>query len=134
LEKQLGENHPHVATSLNNLAELYKTQGKYAEAETLRLRCLEIERKTLGENHPQFATSLNNLAGLYLAQGKYAEAEPLYQRAITIFLEKLGENHPNTQTVMMNYYRMLAQLPDQELNQRFPPEIVEMLRNLRQSL
>jgi tetratricopeptide (TPR) repeat protein len=95
---------------------------------------MAIWEKQLGENHHDVAQSLNNLAGLYESQGKYEEAEPLYQRAITIFLEKLGENHPNTQTVMMNYYRMLAQLPDQELNQRFPPEIVEMLRNLRQSL
>ena len=87
--------------------------------------------KQLGENHPDVATSLNNLAGLYYAQGKYAEAEPLYQRAIAILLATLGENHPNTQTVMMNYYLMLSQLPDDELNQRFDPETVEMLHNLR---
>jgi hypothetical protein len=65
---------------------------------------------------------------------KYSEVEPLYQRAIAIFSEKLGENHPNTQTVTMNYHLMLSQLPDEELNQRFPPEAVEMLRNLRQAL
>ena len=32
-EKQLEENHPDVAASLNNLAELYRVQGKYTEAE-----------------------------------------------------------------------------------------------------
>ncbi|MCH6578498.1 MAG: CHAT domain-containing protein, partial [Proteobacteria bacterium] len=31
-EKALGPEHPDVATSLNNLAELYKAQDKYAEA------------------------------------------------------------------------------------------------------
>ena len=30
-----GEQHPHVATSLNNLAGLYRAQGRYAEAEPL---------------------------------------------------------------------------------------------------
>ena len=90
--------------------------------------------KQLGENHPDVATSLNNLAGLYESQGKYAEAEPLYQRAIAILLATLGENHPNTRTVMMNYYLMLSQLPDEELNQRFPPEMVEYLQSLRQAL
>jgi len=49
-------------------------------------------------------------------------------------LEKLGENHPNTQTGIMNYYQMLAQLPDDKLNQRFPPETVEILQTLRQTL
>ena len=35
LEKQLGPNHPNVASSLNNLAVLLDEQGKYAEAEPL---------------------------------------------------------------------------------------------------
>ena len=87
--------------------------------------------KQLGESHPSVASSLNNLALLYKSQGKYAEAEPLYQRAIAILLEKLGENHPNTQAGIMNYYRMLAQLPDDELNQHFPPEMVAMIQSLR---
>jgi tetratricopeptide (TPR) repeat protein len=130
-EKQLGENHPYFASSLNNLALLYYAQGKYAEAELLFLRSLAIREKQLGENHPSVATSLNNLAGLYQSQGKYEEAEPLYQRAIAIFSEKLGENHPNTQTGMMNYYQMLAKPPDEELNQRFPPETVEYIQSLR---
>jgi hypothetical protein len=32
-EKALGEEHPSVAASLNNLAALYYTQGRYTEAE-----------------------------------------------------------------------------------------------------
>jgi tetratricopeptide (TPR) repeat protein len=130
-EKQLGENHPNVASSLNNLACLYESQGKYEEAEPLYLRSLSIRESPLGENDPNVAQSLNNLAGLYYAQGKYEEAEPLYQRAIAIFLEKLGENHPDTQTGIMNYYQMLTQLPDEELNQRFSPEMVAMIQSLR---
>ena len=86
-----------------------------------------------GEEHPLVANSLNNLAELYRNQGKYTEAEPLYQRSIAILLATLGENHPNTQTVMMNYFRMLSQVSDEELTERFPPEMVEMLRNLRQN-
>ena len=129
-ESQLGENHPDIANSLNNLAGLYESQGKYAEAEPLYMRSLSIGESQLGENHPSVAISLNNLAGLYESQGKYTEADPLYQRTIAILLATLGENHPNTQTGMRNYYQMLSQLPDDQLNQRFPPEIVEMLRNL----
>lgn len=132
-EKQLGSDHPEVATSLNNLALLYDSQGKYAEAEPLFLRALAIREKQLGAEHPHVANSLNNLADLYQSQGKYTEAESLYQRAIAICSEKLGENHPNTQTVKNNYNLMLSQLPDEELSQRFPPEMVEMLRNLRQN-
>ena len=130
-EKHLGADHPEVAQSLNNLAALYDSSGRYTEAETLYLRSLAIREKQLGENHLDVGTSLNNLAGLYQSQGKYAEAELLYRRAIAIFLATLGENHPNTQTVMMNYFQMLSQFPDEELNQRFPSEIVEYIKSLR---
>ncbi len=65
LEKALGPEHPDVATSLNNLALLYKTLGNYAEAEPLYRRSLAIWEKALGPEHPDVATSLNNLAALY---------------------------------------------------------------------
>jgi Tetratricopeptide repeat len=34
-EEQLGANHPSTATSLNNLAGLYESTGRYSEAEPL---------------------------------------------------------------------------------------------------
>ena len=105
-EKQLGENHPHVATSLNNLAELYNSQGKYKEAEPLYLRSLSICEKQLGENHPHFATSLSNLAGLYRNQGKYKEAKPLLLRSLSIREKQLGENHPHVATSLHNLAKL----------------------------
>ena len=82
--QKLGPEDPRVGTSLNNLGVLYKTQGKYAEAEPLYQRALAIREKTLGPDNPNLIVNLNNLAMLYEAQGKYAEAEPLYQRALAI--------------------------------------------------
>src|SRR5208337_4246981 len=71
--KTLGPDHPGVATSLNNLADLYKKQNRYAEAEPLYKRSLEIREAKLGPDHPDVAKSLNNLAELYKNQGRYAE-------------------------------------------------------------
>ncbi len=51
-KRLLGENHPHVATSLNNLAGLYLSQGRSEEAEPLYLQALAIAEQALGENHP----------------------------------------------------------------------------------
>jgi tetratricopeptide (TPR) repeat protein len=85
IRKQLhGENHPDVATSLNNLAELYRAQGRYTEAEPLYKQSLAMSKRLLGENHPSVATILNNLAELYRAQGRYSEAEPLLKQAEAI--------------------------------------------------
>ncbi len=63
--ENFGPEHPDVAASLNNLAVLYRDQGKYTEAEPLYQRALAIWEKALGPEHPNVATSLNNLASLY---------------------------------------------------------------------
>jgi tetratricopeptide (TPR) repeat protein len=102
LEKSLGIDHPNVATSLNNLAHLYYTQGKYAEAEPMYMRALEIYEKSLCKDHPNIATSLNNLAGLYYTQGKYAEVEPMYMRALEIKEKSLGKDHPEVASSLNN--------------------------------
>jgi tetratricopeptide (TPR) repeat protein len=91
----LGEEHPAVATSLNNLANLYHSQGRYSEAEPLYLEALELWRRNLGEEHPAVATSLNNLANLYYSQGRYSEAEPLLLQALELTRRNLGEEHPH---------------------------------------
>ena len=80
-EQNVGPDHPNVATSLNNLAELYHTQGDYAKAEPLYKRALAILEQALGPDHPDVATSLENLAGLYRVTKRPAEAEKLEARA-----------------------------------------------------
>ncbi|MGB6296904.1 MAG: tetratricopeptide repeat protein [Rivularia sp. (in: cyanobacteria)] len=102
VRSRLGENHPDTASSLNNLASLYKSQGKYEQAEPLYIQALELRKQLLGENHPHTASSLNNLASLYDSQGKYEEAEPLYIQALELRKQLLGENHPHTATSLNN--------------------------------
>src|SRR4029079_551496 len=73
-EKALGQEHPDVAASLNNLAWLYHTKGDYVKAEPLYERALAIREKALGQEHPKVAQSLTNLAGLSLAQSNISRA------------------------------------------------------------
>ncbi len=56
----LGKDHPNVATSLNNLAELYKAQGQYDKAQPLYERSLGILEKVLGKDHPSTKTVREN--------------------------------------------------------------------------
>src|SRR5207302_7955437 len=67
----LGEDHPHYAISLNNLAALYESMGDYAAAEPLHQQAGDIFRAALGEDHPDYATSLDSLAALYGKMGDY---------------------------------------------------------------
>jgi tetratricopeptide (TPR) repeat protein len=88
--------------SLNNLANLYNNQGRYAEAEPLYQRSLTINEKAFGPEHPDVATSLSNLGLLYDNQGRYAEAEPLYKRSLAIKENFLGLEHPVVATTLNN--------------------------------
>nr|MDQ2716730.1 tetratricopeptide repeat protein [Chloroflexota bacterium] len=101
-EQLLGVNHPDTATSLNNLAGLYESQGRYTEAEPLYQQALAIREQVLGPTHPATATSLDNLAGLHKNQGKYAQAEPLYQQALAIRKQVLEPTHLDTATSLNN--------------------------------
>ncbi len=101
-EQQLGSEHPDVATSLNYLANLYREQGKHAEAEVLYQQALRIREQSLGPEHLDVTTSLNGLAFLFTVQGKYEQAEPLYQRALRICEQQLGPEHPFVAQLLNN--------------------------------
>jgi tetratricopeptide (TPR) repeat protein len=111
-EKALGPEHPDLATSLNNLAELYEALGDYARAEPLFKRSLAIREKALGPEHPHTAQSLNNLAGLYHFTGDHARAEPLYLRSLAIREKALGPEHPNTAQSLNNLAALYKSMGD----------------------
>ncbi len=108
--ENFGASDERLPLSLNNLAWLYRLQGKYAEAEPLYQRALGIYETALGPEHPYVATGLNNLAGLYHTQGKYAEAEPLYQRSLAIREKALGPEHPYVATNLERYAGSLRKM------------------------
>ena len=90
-----------LSSTLNNLAEMYRAQDRYADAEPLYKRALKIAEK-LGPDHLALATPLSNLALLYRAQGRYAEAEPLLRRALAIAEKSLGPEHPKVAFYLSN--------------------------------
>ena len=92
-EKVLGPEHPGVAHSLNDLAELYRGQGCYAEAEPLYRRSLAIREKVFGPEDSDVATSLENYAALLRETGREDKAEEMEARAKAI-RAKLAETNP----------------------------------------
>jgi tetratricopeptide (TPR) repeat protein len=101
-KKLLGDDHPNVATSLNNLASIYYDQGHYKEAELLFSQALKLREKLLGNDHHAVGQSLNNLAVLYRNQGRYEEAELLFLKAIGLSEKLLGNDHPDVATTFNN--------------------------------
>ena len=53
MKKALGEEHPHVATALGNLALALDKQGHTEEAARMGKQALAIFEKALGADHPK---------------------------------------------------------------------------------
>ena len=80
----LGAEDLEVAQSLNNLAELYKAQGRNSDAEPYYKRSLAIGEKALGAEHPDVATIQEKYAEILRKMNRKAEAEKLEAQAKAI--------------------------------------------------
>jgi hypothetical protein len=80
-EKVLGKEHPDTLTSMNNLAFLLQSQGKYDEAEPISRQILALMEKVLGKEHPDtgrsegssqsFRTTSSTLQSIASSVGRY---------------------------------------------------------------
>ncbi|CAK9026913.1 Superoxide dismutase [Mn], partial [Durusdinium trenchii] len=120
----LGDQHQHVATTLNNIAGVHRAQGKYAEALRYYEEALKIRREKLGDRDPSVATTLNNIAIVYEAQNKFDEALRCHKEALGIKKEKLGDRHASVATTLANIAGVYRELGRYD----------EALRNLDEAL
>jgi eukaryotic-like serine/threonine-protein kinase len=91
----LGESHPDVASSMDDLAALMLEKGDYAAAEPLFRDALAMNRRLLGERNAAVATNLDNIALLRKSQARYAEAESLSRASLSMKRDLSGENSAN---------------------------------------
>ena len=116
IQCQLGNDHPHVATSLNNLALLYESQGKYLEAENLAQQALVIYQQKLGNEHHNTQNAAFMVKFFYIIKLLQCNKDTLFS-----ILEALAEqaNLPE-----LNTETMLALLEQIENN----PDLLSSIR------
>ena len=90
-----------LATLLNNLALLYESQGRVADAIGLLLDALAIRRETLGEAHADVGQTLNNLATISMWLDP-ARSKSLLQSALAIRRGALGPTHNDVAETLNN--------------------------------
>lgn len=88
-----GEKDPHVASSCNNLAELFRVQKQFDKAEPLYWEAIKILEESFGPEDIRVGAALHNLGQFYLMQRKLDEADKCYERAVKIKRRVLGLNH-----------------------------------------
>jgi hypothetical protein len=85
------------------LAALYQQQGRYAEAEKLYLRVLNIRRKLLIENHPHTLGTIRGLIVLYTAWGKPQEARKWFSELKTAYANQSAAHQYSKAKGIINY-------------------------------
>gem|GEM_PF-1160375 len=82
--ESFGPQDPRVAESLTALADCYRMQRKYEEAEACCLRALRIEEKRLGSDDPELVLVLSKLGQVLRDQRRFEEGEEPYRRALAL--------------------------------------------------
>jgi tetratricopeptide (TPR) repeat protein len=100
--KILGAEDEETLDSTELLAEAYRLEGRWEEAEQLFVQVIETSKTKLGADHPDTLTSMGNLASTYWNQGRWEEAEQLEVQVMETRKTKLGADHPDTLTSMAN--------------------------------
>ncbi|XP_046855133.1 uncharacterized protein LOC124448164 [Xenia sp. Carnegie-2017] len=98
----ISPNHVDVATSLNNLGNVYSDTGNFDKAIEFHEKALEIRKQSLGPNHVDVAWSINNLGNVYKDTGNYDKAVEFHEKALEIRKQSLGPNHVDVATSLNN--------------------------------
>ncbi|CAF3809044.1 unnamed protein product [Rotaria sordida] len=85
--------HPDLATSYNNIGNIYSIMGEYSKALVSYEQALDIYRKSLPSDHPHFAQSYNNMGMVYQNMGEYTKALSYFKQALDICQKSLPPNH-----------------------------------------
>ena len=78
---------------MHQLAGVYESQGRYAEAEKLYYRVLRSHEQQLGSDHLSVLTTMRNLAFVHLSQSRYAEAKEFFNRVLRSQEQQFGSDY-----------------------------------------
>ncbi|CAF1588245.1 unnamed protein product, partial [Adineta steineri] len=97
-EQDLPSNDPLLATSYNNIGNVYDKTGEYSKALSFYEKALEIRENILPSNHSSLATSYNNIGLVYKNMGEHQKALSSHEKAFEIYQKCLPSNHPSLAT------------------------------------
>jgi TonB family protein len=92
-EKLLPHNDSQIASSLNNLGELYLATKDYKAARQVVERLLKMQEELFGADDVNLTFTLDRLALLHYAAGNWSESEAAYKRVLALREKALGAEH-----------------------------------------
>ena len=101
-EAAYGPDHPEVATTLGNLANIQQDLGQLADARATQRRALAIFEAAYGPDHPEVARTLGNLGIVQTEMSELAAARASQERALAIKEAAYGPDHPQVAMTLDN--------------------------------
>ena len=84
-QRVLGKDHPETMRSMDSLAYVYVSHGRYDEAWQLHTEALDKKRKILGDEHQHVLISMNDMAWMVLASTPEEQRDS--ERALKLALQ-----------------------------------------------
>jgi non-specific serine/threonine protein kinase/serine/threonine-protein kinase len=102
IDERTSPDSTEMARDLMGLAVVQWQRKRYAQAESLMKRSIDVQTGRLGPDHSDLAPALNNLGALYWTMERYTDALPLYERVRKTFERTLDPSHPDIAAVYSN--------------------------------
>ncbi|MEI2738229.1 MAG: CHAT domain-containing tetratricopeptide repeat protein [Chitinophagaceae bacterium] len=103
------ENSPAYAKVISDLGNFYRYKGRYAEAEPLLQKVLQVRETALGTIHPLYVQSQEDMAILLWKKKDIAKAYPLYHDAMEKTLDFINRYFPPmSEAEKTKYWDMLS--------------------------
>ena len=99
--RKCGEESAEYAQEMLRVADVYRESEKFAEAETIYRKVVDLLSNKQGENNTKVSTVLNDLAVTLMGRHDFTAAEPFLRRALAIDA-KNGENSDNYIATLSN--------------------------------
>ena len=105
----LTENSPAYAKVISDLGNFYRYKGRYAEAEPLLQKVLQIREQAFGTIHPLYVQSQEDMAILLWKKKDIGKAYPLYHDAMEKTLDFINRYFPPmSEAEKTKYWDMLS--------------------------
>ena len=128
--KSFPEQHPAMATALDDIAGTQLQQGDYAAAQASYEKVLQIRLATQGPGHPRVAEALGHLGRVAAEQGQQERARELFDQALRI-CETLRACNPGARAeALVNLGRSEAALGRGDEAQRLHEQALALYEGL----
>jgi eukaryotic-like serine/threonine-protein kinase len=126
LRRAPGATRTDLATTLMNLADLFRYAGRYDSAEAYAREALAIRERALPSTHPDLATTMDGLGIVLSNRGDYAAAADLQRRALAMRRNIYDRPHELLAHSLNNLAVTLANQGDYATAERYLVESVAL--------